>query len=224
MNKQSPESWRSLKPGSTITLSDKITLEEAMKRGEGVLAQDYIIKKLFIVQHAEGLAEWIFYKIESEDEDLWLLVKAVDDKLEFRVYTEPEVDEFEPGDRKNLIDNEQYWLFIEPEDPDNFEFDDLEFTDAFLWEFEDDDGNLVEANYSQKNVGIQYGSGRYIPAERGLTDMFTSIIEFKGDSEYEYTEALIMEIGGETSKEGGWITLMLGYTINETDIDILEIE
>lgn len=224
MNKQSPEFWRTLKPGSTFTLSDKNTLEEAMKRGEGVLAQDYIVKKLFSVQHAEGLAEWILFKIESEDEDLWFMVKIVDDKLEFRVYTEPEVDEFEPGNRRDLIENEQYWLFIEPEDPDHFEFEDLEFTDAFLWEFEDDDGNLIEANFSQKKVGIQYGSGRYIPAERGLTDMFTSIIEFKGDSDYEYTEALIMEVGGETSKDGGFINLLLGYTINATDIDILGIE
>lgn len=222
-DKDQPDFWRKLKAGSIITLSDQQTLEESVRRGQGVQPRDYVVDQVLDIRHIEGFAEWLLIRMQDEDDEQYLVIKIVDNSLEARVFFEPGEDVFQPGTREDMISSGDFWLFQEPENPEQFEFDKLQFADSFNWTFLDDQDEEVEVEYQIKQTGVLYADAVYRPSQEGLRPMFATWIEYKSAEDVPNPEAVIMELGGEEKEEGGWITVMFGCKVNLTEIDVLEV-
>lgn len=217
--KDLPEFWLNLKPESIVTIADTQAIKDSMDAGEGTKGIDYVVKYILKIKHLQGLAEWLLLNLEGTDQDLWLMVKIVDKEMSLRVYYEP--PEFESGNREDMIEKEEFWLFKEPEDPDNFEFNDLSYADKIEQTIKTSEGEQ-ELIYNQKAQGVIYGACTCRPLKSGMEESFATLVEYTADQECENPELLIFELGPEDSKEGGHIRMMLGAELNFSDIDVLQ--
>lgn len=218
-DKTSPEYWEQLKPGSIVTLSDEQAIKESMEAGNGPRGIDYTTKSVITVKEMDGLAQWLLFELEGTDQDLWLMAKIVDQDIALRVYYEPE--EFEVGDRGDALDRGDYWLFQEPEDPDNFEPTDLSYTTEIQQSMETQAGER-DVIFRRKSQGEMHGTCSCEPKMAGIDEMFATVVEYSGPEDYENPEVLLLETGKQDNPNGGCIRLMLGADITPADVDILE--
>jgi len=131
--------WKGINPGSTITLKDKQAIEDSMEKGNGMTGIDYMVKSVYSLKELKDLAEWYLFLLDDPEDLIWIMVKIVGQEIDFRVYFEH--PQFEPGNRKDMIDQEKLWLFMEPDNPGDFQYNDLKFTD--LIEIEDDNDEVL---------------------------------------------------------------------------------
>lgn len=219
IDKNSAASWKNIPIGSTITLTDEQSIRDSMERGEGVAGRDYIVESVWNIFHDERLAEWRLYKLADDEQDIWLVVRIVDQTVDLLVCFEP--DEFKPGNRKDAIEMDQAWIFDEPDDIDNFKFDELNFSREIIWEalVKEEETDVV---FSLKRTGVMYGSCTYTPDSSGLGRMMAAVAEYRTDAEFENPDLFLFELGGENSTEGGLITMLIGCSINFSEIEVLE--
>jgi len=161
------------------------------------------------------------YKLSDDEQDIWLVVRIVDHDINLLVCFEPE--EFQPGNRKDAIDLEQAWIFEEPDDIDNFKYDDLKFIPEIIWEVMEDDEEK-DAVFKMKRTGVMYGSCVYRPESSGLGRMMAAVVEYRTDTKFENPDLFLFELGGENSSEGGLITMLIGCSINHSEIEVLELQ
>ena len=221
IDKNSPAAWKKIPIGSTITLTDDQSIKDSMDRGEGVVGRDYTIESVWNIFHDERLAEWRLYKLADDEQDIWLVVRIVDQSVDLLVCFEPE--EFEPGNRKDAIELDQAWIFDEPDDIDNFKYDELKFTPEIIWEVLDEDEEK-DAVFKMKRTGVMYGSCTYNPESSGLGRMMAAVVEYRSETDFENPDLFLFELGGENSDEGGLITMLIGCSINTSEIEVLEMQ
>ncbi|MDP8239519.1 MAG: hypothetical protein P9X24_10555 [Candidatus Hatepunaea meridiana] len=222
-DKDKPDFWREIHPGSTITLTDEQSISDSMERGEGIKGRDYIVESVWKIRQEDGFAEWLLFNLDDEDQEIWLVVKIVDQNVGIFVYYEP--DEFAAGNRRDVIERGDLWLFNEPDDVDNFRFDELKFVREILWTVDiEDDGDVKEKEilYQLKGQGVLYGSCRHDPIQPGLERIMATVIEYDTSEDYENPELMILELGGEKGDEGGLISLMVGSNINMSEVEVLK--
>lgn len=223
LDKQNPLFWKQIKTGSTVTLTDEQSIKDSMDRGEGVRGRDYLVDTILKINADNRIAEWIVMHLDDDEQDIFLVVKIVDQVFDIYVYFQP--DEVETGDRRDIIDRGDNWIFAEPDDVENFKFNELEFSfEIFLNdEKEDADGNFedFEILYKMKKQGVLYGTCFNEPSQSGLSRMFATIVEYHSDNETDNPELLITEIGGAESEHGGLITILLGCSVNLAEVDVL---
>ncbi len=217
-DKDNPEFWRNLNPKTIITLNDTQAIEESMEEGEGVKGIDYILKYILKIKQSDNLAEWLLLNLEGDEQDMWLVVKIVDQEMSLRVYYE--APEFEPGNRQDMIDREEYWLFQEPEDIDNFEVDELQFAKQIEHNVQEEDQE-EEVLFHQKSQGEMYGTCTSHPPQSSLENTLATVVEYSIEQDYKNPELLVLEIGGRNGSMGGFIRLMLGAEINFSEVDVL---
>jgi len=217
--KDIPEFWLNLKPESIVTILDAQAIKDSMDAGEGTKGIDYVVKYIFKIKHVQGLAEWLLFNLEGTEQDLWLMVKIVDKKMSLRVYYEP--PEFESGNREDMIEREEFWLFNEPENPDNFECNDLSYAIDIEQTIQTSEGEQ-ELAFNQKSQGEMSGTCTCLPLKSGMEKTFATLVEYIAEQKCENPELLIFELGPEDSKDGGLIRMMLGAELNFNDIDVLQ--
>ena len=208
-DKYTADFWRGVKVGQTLCLSDEQAIEDAMESKTADLEMNYIIDSIRIIKHEETGIEWRFLQLRSDD-NMWLLVKIVDKEFDLRIYFEP--DDFEQGNRADMIENECHWVFEEPEDTDDFELNDLEFAKTF---------EMCEAEYTIKRFGMLCGVIQCQPSNRGVDGSMTCIAEYQTDADTKNTEIIFLEIGGEEDDDGGFIQMLLGTPINQQEVEVL---
>jgi len=210
------EFWKGVAPGSTITLKDKQAIEDAMEKGKGMTGMDYMVKTVYRLDELNGLAQWYLFLLDDPGETIWVMVKIIDQEIDFRVYFDH--PQFEPGNRKDMINQENLWLFMAPDNPENFKYNDLKFTD-FIEIETDDDEVLV---YRQKGFKEMHCKCELEPVTSGIKNPVATIVEYQAEGDCENPELLLFESGGQAASEGGLIRLMLGCTLRPTEMDILE--
>ncbi len=220
-DKYSVEFWKDIKAG-TIVLEDEQSIEESMKAGLGAHGKHYQINDILTVEEEDKRAIWRFFELQDTDETLWLLAKIVGDNVDLRIYFEDE-EAFMADTREGVIEQECYWLFQEPEDPDDFVPGELEFTRAIFWDFEDGEG---EVKFTQKPQGVLCGTCTIEPPQPGIRQLFTTIAEYSTDADIENNEILILETGGidgngEILDEGGFVRLLFGCEVLGSEIDVI---
>jgi len=223
LEKDNPSFWREIIPGSTITLTDEQSIADSIEQGKGVNAQDYIVESILTIRQDNGLAEWLLFNLGDDDQEMYLTAKIVDQHVDLLVYFEP--DEFPPGNRADIINRDDMWLFEEPDDVNDFSFDELEFTKEITWINETtDNGNTIEKEilFKIKGQGIQYGICTHQPFKTGLNRVMASVIEYSTDIDYENPDIMVLELGGEKGDEGGLISMLIGCRINLTEVDVLK--
>ena len=222
-DKNAPDHWREIRPGSTITLSDQQAIADSIEQGEGVRGRDYLVNTVWRIRQDESLVEWLLFKLDDDEQEIYIVVKIVDRDLNLFVYFEP--NEFQPGNRRDTIERGDTWLFEEPDDVDDFRFDDLKFVREIVWTIEIEDNGGVQdkdVSYRMKGQGVLYGTCTHDPAQADLERMMAAIIEYSSESDYENPELMLLELGGERGEDGGLISLMIGCSINKSEVDVLK--
>jgi len=213
-DKRDPAYWRAIKPDTTITLTD----EQALR--ESVSGQNYLVKQVIRLKEKSGICEWLFMDIRGQDDapDSWLMVKIVDQELDIRVYFED--DNFESGNRDDM----NLFLFQQPEDPDDFACEDLQYAKHIGWDFPGDEegDDDIHVDYNVK-VGELQASVAYDPYESGERELLATIVEFDTGDETTCPEMLVLEIGHPENKEGGLIRMFFGNSIKPTEADVLAV-
>jgi len=177
---------------------------------------DYVVKTVYQLKELNGLAEWNFFLLDDPGDIIWLMVKIVEQEIELRVYFEH--PEFEPGNRKDMMDQENLWLFMEPDNPANFQYNDLKFTDHM--EIESDNDEVLI--YGQKGFKEMHCSCELLPVPSKINNQIATIVEYQAKQKCDNPELLLLEMGGQDSSDGGLIRLMIGCNLRPTEIDILE--
>jgi len=213
--------WRKTKKGDIVVLKDEQTLSDLLadKNPDALRGLELTVVSQQSIRQEQGIVEWLLYELKGYEIPLFFMIKIVEDEVDIRIYYVP--DDFEAGSRKDQINAGRFWLFQEPDDPDNFVPCDLEFQDQFE---QDVDGGKRTIRYPAKGPPL-YGESKS-PGDNSPT--FTTVIEYLANQPCENPECLIVEYGGMDAKgnaipEGGHVTFMQGANINVHDIEILPV-
>lgn len=240
ITKHDPEFWQAVRPGDIIALTDEQAIQDSLEKGLGAEGMQYEVKRVTRIRELNELCEWLLFDLDSEEE-LRLMVKIVDNEIDIRIYFAAE--EFRAGDRVDMLEQDCYWLFKEPEDPDNFDPVELQFTEELEWSVPlDNDGVVDNVLFQQKGFGELFGKVTITPAESGMDNLVASVVELVTNEDVPNPELLIMETGAvgsividydeeedkETTEEtetdserrGGLIELFVGTPINLSEVEV----
>ena len=201
LNDNTKEFWMGIKPNDIISLQDAQEIEGQMEEGKTVGETDYTVTSVNTVE-VEGdngiLAIYRFLNIETEEDALLLMAKIVDNDIALRIYFK--IDKFEPGDRYEVVERGDSWLFNEPDDPTNFKFEELSYADVIERVIDEE-----EVTFYQVPPGELYGTSKTDPPPSGLTDIFLTLVEYCTDSDLQnpYILALEEECIKSSSEDAG---------------------
>ena len=220
-DKRDPAYWRAIKPDSTLTLTD----EQALR--ESVSGEEYLVKQVIKIREKDGICEWILFELEGQDDtpDSWLMAKLVDKEVDIRVYFES--DGFDSGNRNDMVEQEDLWLFQPPDDPDDFSCEELQYAKHIGWNFPgDNEGDEIHVDYNVK-IGEMQGNVSYDPHQDGQQELLATVVEFDTSDDTTCPEMFILEIGryfdDPENDEGGLIRLFFGNSIKPTEADVLAV-
>jgi len=212
--------WRSLRPGSTIILKDEQTLQDMIDSGEALATgRDYNVEEVWRIREKRDVAEWQFFRIRSpHDEDAtWLLIKSAGDSIGAGVYFE--ADGFQPGNRQSLLDQELFWVFAEPRDPNNYRLLELTFAPHLYFNVEMD-GEPREAEFA-KIGGLEFhGNALADPPVPNNDQMVGTIAEYETMLPVPNPKVIFFE-AGVPNERGGLIRMLQGADIPIGDIEAL---
>jgi len=206
--------WLQFPPGSFITLSDNQSMEDSQKRGEGFHGIRFAVESTIVADDTEGFGAWVMVQLNDNHQRLMLVVKAVDNALDHRIYYANE--DFHPARREEVVRRGDTWLFEAPEDANNFEAADLRYAAEIVQTL----GERV-VTYVRKDQGERHANATETPNPLGLTQQIATIVEYATSDATDNPELLVLEIGA-ASRRTGEITLYLGCPIRESEIDILK--
>ena len=186
MDKYNVQYWDKAKVGSIIQLDDTQTLEYLMEQGKkvsehGADFEVVRIKKLSL--NDDSIKIKIIY-IQLEDMVWYLIVKTLGDEAIVKVYYEP--DDFECGNREDLLQNDCFYLFEEPEDAENYLAEDLVFAKEIALDGDD----------FKSEMGVMYGSS----FEDGDED-FATVVELSTKADNENPDSMIIELSNVDVQE-----------------------
>ena len=218
----SPDSWRRLPLNSTVTLRDEQTIHEMLDQGEAdvSLGRDYFVNSVLNIREMNDAAEWILFELDStrEEDRIWLVVKIAGKDLALSVYFP--ADGFEPGNRKDMIGREFYWLFEEPENPEDFRFLNLAYAGRLqLSVLVGEEEREVDF---EKLGGLElHGKVRFTPPEEGMPEMMATVVEYLTREAVPNPRVLVFEVGRPGNEYGGNITFLQGAGIRASEVDVL---
>lgn len=224
MDKRDPAFWRSVKPDTTITLTD----EQALR--ESVHGLSYLVREVMTIKDLDGICEWLFFMMDGDGDtpDAWLMVKIVDKEVGLRVYFEDrdsiESIGFRAGNREDMVDSERLWLFQEPEG-EEFEYSELQYAQHIGWDFPGDEegDDDIHVDYNVKGGGEMQCTVTYDPHIDDQRDLIVTIVEYDTSDETTCPEMLLIEIGRSGLDEGGLIRMMFGNAVRPEEIDALAV-
>lgn len=202
-----------LKPGDLVSLTDEQTILDMIEQ-KGAKS---LKGRSLVINHVEEVRtdhyKLLIFHFE-EDVNLVMIVKIVGDLFDVRVYFQP--DDFQPGDRWNLIENQCHFLFTEPEDVNDFVPGELDFTDNIHQEV---DGQQV---IYHDEIGVQHGEAR-------STEMsgvhFATVVEYNADRNVANPRLIVLEYGAVDpddgpKEEGGYVQFLQGADISTSDVQL----
>jgi hypothetical protein len=213
--------WRNVKPGDTLQLKDEVTVDEQIKAGKGVDGLFIPVSRTASVQSGGGAVQWIFIELKDTAPKTYVMAKAVGEFLDLRLYRE--AADFPTGNRKDMLDTENFWVFEKPDNPDDFSYLELKYTDTVTRKIEGG-----EITYTQKSQGEMDGECAMNPEIPGSVALLATISEYQADIDAggrtptgANNELMFLEAGSPDLDEGGLIQLLEGRTLQLTDVDVL---
>ena len=182
--------------GDVVILSDEESL------GESPSGLTMLVKEVTVVKEQAQSCVW---QIITTDSERIIVVKSTWDGESQDIKVMWESSEMPKGDKMDWVKAGFNWLFLPPENTDEFKGKDLIYTEEI---FQNND------QFTQKSP-TWYGTGNVDDGE----DVFFAIHEW-ASSTAEYGELIAFE-GGATNENGGYITFVQGKNISENDIEIL---
>lgn len=216
-----PDFWQHIQPGNLVVLSDAQALLEAVRQGldaEGGL--NYEVKRVLRLQELNDLAQWVMLRLEGADE-VWLMAKIVGAEVDLRVYFE--VPELPPGNRADMIAREMYWLFEDPGPDWQSRYNDLDFARMItLDQAPAESTTATSTHYQQKPWGTLYASCQEVPPGATGKPYPAAVIEYHTEDPSDNPQLLLLELGGEQDTDGGYITMMLGCTMDPSELRVFK--
>lgn len=166
--------WKKLKINDVIGLQDKQAIEDQMEEGKDLGETDYEVKSIKTFNDEGNLAEYLLIDLERENENILLAVKIVDDTVSQRIYFK--VEDFEEGNRLDIINRKDEWVFEEPADPSDFEISDLQYASTIEQQIDEE-----EVEFYMLPQGELYGECTSIPKESGIGNIFLTLVEYTTD-------------------------------------------
>lgn len=237
-DKTVPAYWTTLKKGQLVQLSDEQTISYLMGQGYKNITHgaDFEVQRKRSVTSQDGKIKWWIFDITLDNFTWYLVVKILSsDEIETKVYYIP--DDFKDGDRNDMFENDQGWLFEEPDKPHNTLAKDLQFVQEII-EGQEPDQIVYKA------IGCTYG---VCVDQSDETKDFSTVIEYHTSKEgVENPDLLILELnaisgwserdveedewgdvtititeGVDVNEETSYICLFQGCSVRPSDISIL---
>ena len=212
--------WRNLKVGSTIILKDEQTLQDMIDRGETITAgRDYVLEEAWRIRESRDVAEWQFLRIRSpHDEDAtWLQVKSAGDQISAGVYFE--ADGFQPGNRRDLLDQNHFWVFNEPKNPASYQVLDLNYASHLYFNLELD-GEVREVEFTKIGNQEYHGHAQADPPVKDNDRMAGTVAEYETMLPVPNPRVVFFE-AGLPNGDGGLIRMLQGSEIRVSAIEVL---
>ena len=217
-NKRSPDYWRAIRPGQSITLRDLWSLQKGQEKGAGVRGLEYTVERIQRIDESRNLATWIMMDLRAPDEIMWLLVKIVDQNIAVRLMDEseaPEGNEFPAGDRADQIKWQNFFLFQRPDDPDHIDLLKLRYSENI---------SIGGVDYHWRGQEFN-GRVSISPLPSGFDHVqMATLVEYgvaNAETKAEFPNLLILEVGKAKNPNGGLIHLYKGKDISPTEVDVL---
>jgi len=179
MDRYSIDYWNKIKVGSIIQLDDQQTLEFLLAEGLTVSSNgaDFEVVRVKDISLNDDSVQMKIVYLEFKDILWYLVVLNTGGEISLKIYYQP--DDFIFGNRKDMLENECFYLFEAPEDEDNVIPEDL----IFSTKIEDE-----EIEY-KSFYGVMYGTS----VEEGKED-FATVVELSTKEDCEDTDLLIIEL------------------------------
>lgn len=243
-DKETLSHWDSVKLNDIIQLKDELTLSYLMDQGHEDLTNgaDFTVKRKRKITAQDGNTKWLILDIEFSDFTWYLIVKS--DKSDFDLYVYYNADDFEDGDRTDMIEKAD-WLLEEW--TNDKELKDLSFSPE-IKEGEDvifktdgaKYGECVEDGEKSFATVVEYATDAEHDNPLMLALEFNQIEEFENreeseveaedddDDDYGYgygdTEVEVnVERGVNINEDSSYITLLQGCSVTLNDVDVLRI-
>jgi hypothetical protein len=200
-------SWLKIAIGTVLTFTDVQSLQDSQKQGRGMTGMDYKVEKVSCLLNAEGTNHWLFLWLTG-DQDLVMLIKQAGNRTDKRVYMA--VEDFKPGNRQDMIDNDQRWLFQAPE-KESFDPMDLKYTNE-IWR----DALDSQLRYVIKSQREQHGV--YSERPEGVGQLVATIVEYSTSDNTDNPEAFVLELGQRNSMTN--IQFFIGAAIRNSEVKI----
>lgn len=208
--------WRNVRVGDIVSLSDARTLVERMKGGKGPTPENYEIKSILAAKSLNNLADWIFFKLD-ETNGLCLMAKIVDNNLSLCVIRD--AHDWEPQTRQKLIDNDILFMFNQPDNPNNFNVEDLTYSDQI---FEDNEvvNGPGRTEYYLKPQGEMHCKASISPSQSGVGEQFATIVEYAAEMNKGHVdpECMILEVGAGGN---GVVNILVGRPLAYVDVNVM---
>ena len=220
---QTVENIDKIKINDQIVLTDKQTIEELIEDGIENATEGLFLEVLNIrnVNEADGLANWTFVELAGYKIPLTLVIKTASKNVDFGIYYQP--DDIENGNRQDQLSQDNFWIFEEPGDSEDFVPSELKMARKFDQEIE----GVGKVDFEIK-IETLYGE---INDQSDGETQFVSITEYRTVKNYdkiENPEIIILEIGGlnndgDLINEGGLISVLQGANISQNDLSLTPI-
>ena len=206
--------WLNFPPGSFITLSDAQSMADSQKRGQGFKGIRYAVESHAVADDTEGFGTWVFLTLNDNVQKLLLTIKGVDNAIDYRIYYADET--FRPARREEVVRRGDLWLFEPPENENDFDPAELQYTAEITQKTDAD-----ELVYVRKDQGERHADYRETPQRSGAAGLLATIVEYSTASPTDNPELMILEVGAE-SRRTGEVSMYLGTSISESEIDVLK--
>ena len=215
--------WRGVRPGDLVVLSDASTLIARMQEGKGPTPESYEIQSSLVLKQMNNLAEWRMFKLtertlvsSSPPATLWLSAKIVDKNISLSLLRD--APDWDPATRQELVDKDVLFLFNAPNNPDNFEYDELTYTDNVNVTNADINDN-APTDFYMKPQREQHAQATWTPAQSGISDQIATLVEYSTEANRNFkdTELTILELG---KADNGVIHMLVGRPLASVDVNI----
>lgn len=215
------KSYKTLNENDTILIKDLFDLEEALINKNGVEGYKYTVnerKEYSPVTSSSCTPHVIVLYLNRSDDKEFILIYLPKVDL-FSIYQQiPGVD---LGNRQDLLNQDLYCFFNQPEDENNFTAKDLTICEYPNFSF----------THNDLEVKVSYNASEYLSLINNKTKDLTSFYWFDDKTENcneRFKQFIIIEEGGfdketyELNPDGGLMRMLVGRDINITDLEIFD--
>ncbi len=218
------EYWRNLAEGAYLTLRDFQSLEAYGNDGATYTIGEH---KVVEIAGAEGDSVYATYHIYEAIEDgeeiiCYFVVVDLGETFELRFYFVP--DGYAVGSREEIIDNGMTWLFLPPENPDDFVAADLELAEYPGTPAVEEMGEIKTPEFRMKGKPVYAKYEATIENEDRIVPVM--LTEYETGDQTQNPLLLVfeeawMDQAGQVCEEGGFVTAMLGCTVGPDEVETI---
>lgn len=169
---------------------------------------DFTVINTFDIS-VENIEDWRFIQATNAlDYEIWLVIRLVEG--ESLISLHEKVSGFVSGNREDMINQGDDWLFTPPSDLSNYQIIYLNYAKELR------QGDIF---FPQKTYGEVHGKCFMYP-DLGNTELMATISEYYTEQDVLEKEVIILEVGMADSNLGGYIQLFHGNPISPVGVEV----